>query len=1291
MSPRTHLLSNGSYGVVVTNAGGGYSRRQDLALTRWREDLTTDSWGSFCYVRDLDTGEFWSTMYQPTLREPDEYEVTFSPDRAVWRRVDGGIEIRTEVVVSPEDDAELRRVSLTNHGSDVRSLELTSYAEVVLAPGDADVSHPAFSNLFIESVAVPERDALLCVRRPRGAGDRLYLAHVLSGRGQLGGATDYETDRTKFVGRGRTLERPLALAAKGPLSKTTGPVLDPIVSLRQSVRIPPGVTARLAFTTAFAATEEAARQLIEKYHDRRAVARALALASTHSQIELRHLGLTIEETMRFQRLAGRLLYGDPRLRAREAIEANTRGQSALWKYGISGDLPILLVRLSDNAEIPLFRELLKAHEYLRLKGFAFDLVVLNEHAASYLQDLQHTLMQLVEAGPEQGWQDRPGGVFLRRSDLMPLEDQQLLRAVARAVLEGTDGDLREQLKRTHIPFEPQLSSSASAGRQRPTTAERVVAPSALPADLTRFNGIGGFFDGGREYVISVHQQANVIPPGPWTNVVAHSLFGFAATECGPGYTWSVNSHDNRLTPWRNDPVTDLPGEAMFVRDESTGRFWSVTPLPAGDGLPYIVRHGQGYTSFEHERDGLASTLLLFVPPDDAVKIFRLALRNTSGQPRRLSITLYVEWVLGENRSRSNLHVVTSRDALTGALLAENRFRPELSDRIAFLDVSPGDDRSLTGDRTEFLGRNGTLSRPEALYRPSLSNRTGGAFDPCGAIRVSVTLGPSQERTVIGLLGDAAHVDGARTLVQRYRDLAVVDDTLRQVHGFWDRVLGTLVVQTPEPAMDVMLNRWLPYQTLACRIWGRSAFYQSSGAFGFRDQLQDVLALLLSVPAIARAHLLRAASRQFVEGDVQHWWHEPGGQGVRTRFSDDRVWLAYATLQYVGATGDRSVLDEHVPFLEGRRLNPDEHEAYEVPSISREEGTLYEHCVRALALNMKSGAHGLPLMGTGDWNDGMNLVGAQGRGESVWLAWFLLSVLRPFADLAARRGDHKRAAAYRRHVERLLEAADGAWDGAWYSRAYFDDGTPLGSAINEECRIDAIAQSWAVIAGGNPERARQAMASTNEHLVRERDRLILLLTPPFDHMVPSPGYIEGYLPGVRENGGQYTHAALWTVLAFARLGDGDRAMELFSMLNPANHTMTPDGVSTYRAEPYVVAADVYSRPPHNGRGGWTWYTGSAGWMYRVGVESLLGITLNEGALHIDPCLPRQWKGYSALLRTPQAEFHIVVENPDGVNRGVRTIEVDGLTINGDCIPIAGAVGRQEVRVILGVAGERRTKN
>ena len=1284
LSPRPHLLSNGSYVVMVTNAGGGYSRRQQTAMTRWREDVTADGWGSFCYVRDLDSGEYWSTTHQPTGREADQYEATFAPDRAVFRRVDGGIETRTEIVVSPEDDAELRRVSVTNHGDKPRRLDLTSYAEVVLAPGDADLSHPAFSNLFVETRSVGDRDALMAVRRPRAGKDRRYLVHVLSGRGRGGAPTQHETDRRRFVGRGGTLDRPLAMSGSAPLSNTTGPVLDPIVSLRLAVRLPPGATARVAFTTGYAESEEAARLLIEKYYDRRAVARALALASTHSQIELRHLGLTIDQTMAFQRLGGRLISGDARLREVEAIQENRRGQQELWKHGISGDLPIVVVRLTDDTGLPLVAELLKGHEYLRLKGLPFDLVVLNEHPASYLQNLQDELQRMVESGPELPWMDKPGGVFLRRADLMPREDQLLLRAVARAVMDAADGSLASQLAKPQVPFVPgatrtALSDPATYVVSAPASA---VAPEANGLEM--FNGLGGFAAEGHEYVVVTGDAQPGLPPVPWTNVVAVENFGFACTESGPGYTWSGNSHDNRLTPWRNDPVSDQPGEAMFIRDERTGAFWSATPLPAGGGRRYVVRHGQGYSTYEHARDEVASKLTLFVPRNAAVKIFRLSLKNTTPVRRRISVTLYVDWVLGENRSRTSLHVVTGVEPGTGALTARNAFRPAFGDRLAFLDLSPGDSRTLTGDRTEFLGRNGSLRRPSALGREELSGRTGAAYDPCGAIQIHVDLGPSEERLFVGQLGEANDEGAVRAMVTRFRDPAAVDAALREIQSFWDALLGTVTVRTPDRAMDVMLNRWLPYQTLACRVWGRSAFYQSSGAFGFRDQLQDTAALVAADPTILREQLLRAASRQFVEGDVQHWWHEPGGQGVRTRFSDDRLWMVYAALHYAQTTGDAGIFDAVAPFLTARLLNPDEHEVYERPEVSAESASLYDHCVRAIELSLGTGEHGLPLMGTGDWNDGMNLVGAAGKGESVWLAWFLISLLQPFADVAEARGESARAIIYRRHAGKLAAAAEQSWDGDWYRRAYFDDGTPLGSKDSPECRIDAIAQSWAVISGAaSADHARRAMASVEEHLVRPADRIVLLLAPPFDRMEPSPGYIQGYLPGVRENGGQYTHAALWNVLAFARLGDGDRAAAMFALLNPVNHGRTPEDVARYGAEPYALAADVYSVVPHVGRGGWTWYTGSAGWMYRIGIEAILGITLRHGALHVDPCIPRGWPGFEAVFRRSATSYRIVVENPDQVNAGVARLEVDGTDRTGHDVPLLDDGATHLVRVVLGV--------
>ena len=1279
LSPRSHLLSNGSYVVMVTNAGGGYSRRRDVAMTRWRGDVTRDAWGSFCYLRDRQSGDLWSATFQPVGKEADDYEVIFAPDRAVFRRVDGEIETRTEIVVSPEDDVELRRVSVTNNGLRSRSLDVASYAEVVLAPADADLAHPAFSNLFVETRSVPEWDALICTRRPRIGSGRVYLVHVMSGRGPAGTSTRYETDRARFVGRGQTLARPAALVTPQGFSNTVGAVLDPIVSLVQSIRLPPGATARLTFATGYAESEADARRLIEKYHDRRAIAREFALASTHSQIELRHRNLTVEETHLFQRLGGRLLFGDPRLRSLDAVAENQQGQRDLWKYGISGDIPIVLLRIAHADDIPLVTELLKAHEYLRVKGLSFDFVILNEHPTSYLQELQHLLQQIVDGSADRPWIDKPGGVFLRRADLVGPQDQLLLCAAARAVMDAAQGGLRNQLTRPQRLFEDPPPTPVG---ETPIGTKTATGPRHDARNLEMFNGFGGFSDDGREYVIDVGGVDNPLPPAPWSNVVAQPEFGFACTETGCGYTWSQNSHENRLTPWRNDPVSDEPGEAIFIRDEETGAFWSATPLPSAGRERYIVRHGQGYSTFEHERQELATELRIFVSPADPVKIFRLVVRNLSSRRRRCSATLYVEWVLGENRSRTAAHIVTDLGE-EGALRARNVFRQEFGTRVAFLDLTGGHSRTVTGDRTEFIGRNGALATAAALRRSALSSRVGVGLDPCGAIRVHADLQPRGEHVFIGVLGDAGDESRARDLIERYRTDGAVDDVLSRSNLFWDDVLGAITVRTPDRAMDLMLNRWLLYQTLACRVWGRSAFYQSSGAFGFRDQLQDTVALVVSAPALVRQHILHAASRQFREGDVQHWWHEPGGQGVRTRFSDDRLWLVYATLAYINATGDESLLDETVPYLTGRQLNPDEHEIYDHPVTAGDAGSLYDHCVRAVDISLSSGAHGLPLMGTGDWNDGMNLVGAGGKGESVWLGWFTASLLPSFADLAERRGDRERAEEYRRFAAALVPALDRAWDGDWYRRAYFDDGTPLGSQENTECRIDAIAQSWSVISGaGNPERTVLAMNAVEKYLVRRDDRLVLLLAPPFDHMTPSPGYIQGYLPGVRENGGQYTHAALWNILAFARLGDGDRAADLFSLLNPLNHSRTVDEVRRYRVEPYVVAADVYSVAPHNGRGGWTWYTGSAGWMYRIGVESLLGISTRGNALHIDPCIPKRWPGYEVLFRRGGTSYRIIVENPDGVCRGVRRVEVDGVDRGLGDIPVVDDGVEHSVRVVLG---------
>jgi cyclic beta-1,2-glucan synthetase len=1266
--PGVQLLSNGRYHVMLTNAGGGYSRCGELSLTRWREDGTCDNWGSFCYIRDVDSGNVWSNTLQPTLVPGNGYEAIFTEPHVEFLRHDDNIETHTDIAVSPEDDIELRRVRLTNRSHALRTLEVTSYAEVVLERGGADDMQRAFSNLFVETEILHPRPAVLCMRRPRSNAERWpWLLHLMTLHGADSVATSFETDRLRFVGRDNGSANPLALREAGALSGSQGAVLDPIVAIRHRFVLEPEQSVTLDIVTGVGENRAACLGLVEKYQDRHLGDRVFDLAWTHSQVTLRQINVTDAEAQVYGRLAGRLLYANASLRADpKLIASNRRGQSGLWGYAISGDLPIVLLQVKDQANIELVHQLVKAHAYWRLKGLAVDLVIWNDDHGGYRQAFQDQILGFIAAGAEGGLIDRPGGIFVRPAEQIASEDRILLQAVARVIISDARGTLAEQVKRR----DP-LELAIPRFRAKPikhTDEHAVVKPSAelLKRDLMFDNGLGGFSTDGSEYIITTSRNSTT--PAPWANVLANPDFGSVVTQSGSAYTWAENAHEYRLSPWYNDPVGDPSGEAFYLRDEESGRFWSPSPWPCSGETPYLTRHGFGYSVFEHIEDGIRTELWTYVALDAPVKFSVVKVQNLSGRSRRLSLTGYVEWVLGDLRTKSAMHIVTEIDANGGALLARNAFNFEFADRVAFFDV---DDalRMISGDRSEFIGRNGTLQMPATMSRTRLSGKVGAAMEPCAAIQIPVELAAGQSREVIFRLGSGRGVEKTSELISRLRTPGTARTALDAVRAYWKRTLGVVQVRTPQPGLDVLTNGWLLYQTIACRLWGRSGYYQSGGAFGFRDQLQDAMALVHAAPVLLREHLLRCASRQFRAGDVQHWWHPPTGRGVRTRCSDDYLWLPLAVWRYVSSTGDTGVLAERCPFLDGRSLSAGEESNYDLPTSLNEAADLYEHCLRAIRHGLNFGTHGLPLMGSGDWNDGMNNVGIQGKGESVWLAFFLYHVLTRFAEIAHLRGDGEFAANCSSEAATLRGQIElHGWDGDWYRRAYFDDGTPLGSSTNPECCIDSIAQSWSVLSGaGDPTRARTAMNSLDRLLVDRKHALVKLLEPSFDKSDLDPGYIKGYVPGVRENGGQYTHAAIWASMAFAALGDADRACELLGMIDPIGHSNSPQAAAVFKVESYVVTGDVYAVEPHVGRGGWSWYTGSAGWMYRSIVESILGLRLEGDRLRIVPCIPRSWDGFEVTYRYLDTPYEIVVVQNTAATASMR-FSLDGEEQREPVIPL-----------------------
>ncbi|KNZ41694.1 glycosyl transferase [Acetobacterium bakii] len=1273
--PNAHILSNGNYSVMITDRGTGYSKDKLGMLTRWREDSTLDQYGMFFYLRNISTNTVWSATYAPLNKMPEKYQVDFTTDKATFRRLDGEIETKTEIIVASGDNVEIRRITLKNLGEKSIVLELTSYYEVVMATQGADLAHPAFSNLFVETSIRPKRKCIVANRRPRlDTENKMWMANAVVVNESLLEDIQYETDRMQMIGRGNSPIDPIVMEHEKPLTNTCGPVLDPVMSIRVRVKIESEKTIQIVFLNAVSENNETLLKLIDKYAMPDAIEEGFKLAAARSKVEAEYLNMDATEMELYQDMISDILFISPLKRSfQDMIGANKQGQSSLWRYGISGDLPVVVVKINNTNQMEILYEILKAHDYWRLKELRVDLVILSEEEHDYALPLYHLIADFILASQNHDIVNKTGDIFIMDVKTIPKEDINLLYAVARMILVGGGGTMTDQVRRSPNRLLP--------ARRQPTRAPlELLMPVIEEQELLFYNGLGGFSLDGSKYVIQLKKDENT--PLPWCNIIANPGFGFIVSEVGSGHTWYKNSRENKLTPWSNDQVSDSSGEAIYIVDEESQEVWTVTAEPVREEEPYTVSHGFGYSVFEHTSHGIKQRLTQHVHVEESVKISILNLKNESELKRDLTLTYYIRPVMGVSDQATALHIKTSLDE-SGVLLIENPYNEEFPGKICFMDVSIRE-RSVSGDRNEFFGV-GDMRLPESLLNEALSGATGTGFDPCGAIQVKITLYPNERKNVVFLLGMASNLKEISEIAGKFTIVKNAKESLIEVKDFWKDKLGIVQVKTPTNSMNLMLNGWLQYQVISCRLWARSGFYQSGGAFGFRDQLQDCLSIAHLWPEACRSQILLHARHQYIEGDVQHWWHEPFGKGTRTHFSDDRLWLPYVTAEYIRITGDWEILNEEIPFLEDLELKQFEDERYGIPRISASTASLYEHCIRAIEISLKFGNHGLPLMGSGDWNDGMNTVGNKGLGESIWLGWFLISNLDLFIPICRETGDHEKVEKYKRVKETVLEAIEtSGWDGNWYRRAYFDNGQVLGSNKNTECMIDSIAQSWSVISGaGNHDRALQAMHSLEQYLVSREDGLIKLLTPPFEKSNLDPGYIKGYIPGVRENGGQYTHAAAWVIIAFAKLGDGDKAWELFELINPINHTENFREYFRYKAEPYVVAADVYSVYPHTGRGGWTWYTGAAGWLYRAGLEYILGFQKNGDRLIMDPCIPHKWKEYQMSYNYMGTKYEIKVYNPEGLSKGVKKISVDGKISMGNVINLIDDGKSHEVEVLMGL--------
>jgi len=1267
------LLGNGSLSARISHSGGGGLYYKNLALTRVSPERLLASEGYRIHLRVRDTNAQCWIGNARSSNEDSNVVTTFSQHGVdIVHRIQE-LSARLEIMIAPDENLDVRRLSIVNEGLKGQHITLTSFAEVVLAPVAEDERHPAFCKMFVGSRDERSIDGVSFVRRSRDEQTATpVLLHRLVSDDKGVALSGWETDRHRWYSRD---DRSLAAwSVPETLSNTTGWTLDPIMSLQASVTLAAGETKRLCFVTSIADNRADVLRLTKDIAmpalDRLFVNIPWAIAR-----EVHRLGLQDEELPQLQKLASLILYPVAVMRAVQPLHLGVLPQqSELWRFGISGDLPLILVRVHDIAETKILELLIRAQALWRRRGMLVDIGVLRLSQAGYEDPLRERIMEVLRDTHNTGWFGRHGGVHLIPTGQLSEHSINVVLATAAVVLD-TDRTLDERL------------GDALGSSSRPPYLTVIDKPEyskidevCKPSDLLFDNGIGGFDTASDEYVMQL--DATVSTPAPWCNVLANKRFGTLISEQGLGFTWAQNSGEHRLTPWSNDPVRDKQGEQLWLRDEITGDIWTLSPNSGRIECPVQVRHGFGYSRWLCNNYGLEQEQLVFVPIDDPIKIIRLRLANCTNRDRRLTATFYAEWVMEALSGNALTHVVCDYDPITQSILARNHWNSEFASSVAFVTASQAP-HSVSGNRSEFLNLEDPEGIPDGILRSDLGGRFTPGSDSCAAYQIHLDIPANQSVEVAFMLGAGIDHTEASEIISRWKSKEQWTRAVNELSEFWNRTCGAINVCTPDAGFDLMINRWLVYQSVSSRLLARAGFYQAGGAFGFRDQLQDVLCCIPADPQRVRNQLLLAAAQQFEEGDVLHWWHPPAGRGVRTRISDDYMWLPYVTASYVKATGDYEVLDVVVPYLKAPLLNDDEEDRFSSYG-NGSDATLFEHCNRAIERGMRTGAHGLPLMGSGDWNDGMNEIGRQGRGESVWLAWFQIATIKAMITMAQARGADELVRHWNSHTRALKQSIDNhGWDGRWFARAFDDSAIPWGSVTNDECQIDVIAQAWGVLAGfGDEERVLNALSAVDEKLVDRQNQIVRLLTPPFHNTTRNPGYIKAYPPGIRENGGQYTHAAAWLGLAFAGIGETDKAYEVFSMINPINRTKDLQSAMKYAREPYVLAADIGGADKHQGRGGWSWYTGAASWTWQLGVHGILGIEYLPDSVCLNPGIPSHWDHVEIDLDSGRSVLSIRIENPDRVGRGISSIIVDGSQVDSNIVAFPKKSEQRRVIIRLG---------